>query len=74
MEKKVRKTTYQRLKEERQTLLNDIRVMVMSPDSINATHLRIKYKLNFQMADLIMIGDYSKENKSNGIEKFITTK
>lgn len=72
MDKKVRKTTYQKIKEERAKLYNDIRVMIMSPDSVDAAHLRIKYKLEFDMEDIIMFGDVTKQDKSQGLMDFIT--
>jgi len=43
MDKKVKKTTYQKLKEERIKLLNDIRIMVMNPNSISEVEVRTKY-------------------------------
>lgn len=67
---KIKKTTYQRLKEERVKLLNDIRVMVMSPNSISDIEIRLKYRLNFQAEDAIFYGDATL--KSDGIQDFIT--
>lgn len=72
MAQKVKKTTYQKLKEERIKLLNDIRVMVMSPNSISDIEIRLKYRLNFQAEDMMFYGDQTL--KGDGIQEFITKK
>lgn len=65
MEKKVIKTTYQKLKEERIKLLNDIRVMIMSPNSESAMMLKIEYKFRFQAEDIMFFGDATNDKQLN---------
>jgi len=72
MDKKVKKTTYQKLKEERIKLLNDIRVMVMSPNSISDIEVRLKHRLRFQAEDVMFYGNATLNG--DGIEDYITNK
>jgi hypothetical protein len=69
---KTKKTTYQKLKEERIKLLNDIRIMAMSPNSISDMEVRLKHRLNFQSEELMFCGDIT--SAGDGIQGLITNK
>jgi hypothetical protein len=74
---KTKKTTYQKLKEERIKLLNDIRIMVMNPNSISEVEVRTKYRLRFQVESAMFYGEATSRNaisKGDGIEEYITNK
>lgn len=61
-----KKTTYQRLKEERLELLNDIRLIVMEPDCQKAKYTKMMYRLRFNTEDMFWFGSSSLKNKDNG--------
>lgn len=71
MERNIKKSSYQKLKEENRRLLNDLYNIIMKEDKA----LFVSYKLRFMANDGMWFGDSDKrESKFTGIMKKIESK
>lgn len=61
-----KKTTYQRLKEEKLELLSDIRALVKSPNHPDTRNIKLKYNFMFDKEDMMRMGSYKFEEVNNG--------
>ncbi len=70
MEKKIKKKHYSKiLREQKKELLEDIRTLIMTPETEKGIVIKIKYRTMFQAEDILFYGDATA--KGDGIQNFI---
>lgn len=66
----MKKSSYQKLKEENAQFKQDIYKLVMQPDSFKALRVKAQYEIKFGMADIILSGSRD-TNVNESIEGLI---